>query len=291
MQKLIQHIALFLLLVASFTTQSCEKTVNLDVPYEGDKLVLNSFIQPDSVIYLRVTVSGKPSNTSFAEVTNAKVQLMENDVEIPVTFQRIKGFGYYVSTEKAKLGKQYKYVVGASGLDEVSGRDTLPHAPFINLLRARKGGIRARFYLHDRPRVKEYYRVRMYAGDSSAVTHKIEPKVVKKFRFDPSYSNAFTDIATENYYDYALITDERFDGKDTPVVLQLQEAHKAKDFIVVEVTSLTETAYQYLKSLDQQRMDEGNVLVEPTRVYSNVLNGYGIVAGVNVRRIYFKIPD
>ncbi len=45
---------MLLLMVAA---TACEKVVEMDVPYDGDRIVVNSFIQPDSAVYIRVTRS------------------------------------------------------------------------------------------------------------------------------------------------------------------------------------------------------------------------------------------
>jgi len=58
------------------------------------------------------------------------------------------------------------------------------------------------------------------------------------------------------------------------------------------VVGVSEGGYKYLQTANQQQTgsdDEGNVLTPPVKVYSNVENGYGIVAGMYASWINCKV--
>ncbi|WP_295120349.1 DUF4249 domain-containing protein [uncultured Chitinophaga sp.] len=275
-----------LLIISAFLFTSCLKTVDMDLPYDGDKIVVNAFMQVDSVVYIRVTKSEPPGSNSFTELDKATVSLFENDQEIPVTRKVINGLGYFVSARQIKYGYNYKVKATADNLTAVSAVDSLPQQPMVGLPSGFVGGNRIQFKLQDRAGFTDYYRFRIYLAEVSG--GRPVPVTPLKVRFDPSYNNEFIDIFSREYYVTNIISDERFSGSEVNVVMQTENPLPADQYLVVEVTALTPTAFKYLKSLQYQGANVENPLVEPATVFSNVTGGYGIVAGINSTRVPFK---
>lgn len=281
----------FILLVLIFG--ACEKESKMYIPYDGDKIVLNSLIQPDSLIYIRVTQSKEVrvyGNLQFPELSNAMVTLYENDVELPTPqWQVINGFGYYVSAGVAQEGKQYSIGVGYKGLTSVSGTDSTPARPVIKDAHAQRSNSRLRFTLSDNAAETNYYSIRFFNADSVNGTLVVNRTDTLRCRLDPSFENNFVDIIGNNYYGEINIADDRINGKETVFVLQT-EKQMTSSHIIVEVRGLTEGAYKYLQATYSQRQnDKPDVSLDPVNIYSNVQNGYGIVAGVNARALSFKV--
>lgn len=272
---------------------ACEKESRMPIPYDGDKVVLNSIIQPDSLIYIRVTKS-KPvkeyGNLRFPELQNAVVVMQENGKTLPTPqWTMINGKGYYVSQGVAKAGMQYTLSVSYTGLASVAAADSTPAGPDVRDPSVQKAANRVRFFLKDNIAEKNYYRIRVYNADT--VNGAIVPlkRDTVKFRLDPSYNNNFVDIIGNSYYSEVLLTDERISGKDVLFVLQTSKEITASHMIV-EVSGLTRGAYKYLDASYTQRLEERvDFTSDPVSIYSNVENGYGIVAGVNARRLSFSV--
>lgn len=254
---------------------ACEKAVDIPVPYGGDKIVVNTLMQPDSLLYLRVTRSQPPGASTFPEIPGAAVLLKAGNAIMPVSWQVIGGQGYFVSQAPVQYGLQYSLEVSAAGLDTVYATDTLPRAPLLSAPFVQAGGSRVRFVLHDLPG-NDYYRFRLFHANDRFI-----PEKRARYRFDPSYNNNFTDLVSDRFLEYTLISDERFEGKEITVVMQTQEVNKAGGRLLLEVTGLTRAAWQYLKTLELQSTTGTNPLVDPGSVYTNVYNGYGIMAGIN----------
>lgn len=265
---------------------ACEKPANIPVPYEGDRIVVNSLMQEDSVIYMRITRSQPPSATVFPEITNATVKLTAGDVPMVLQRQVINGRGYYVTDTKVAAGLRYKVEVSASGLTTVEAEDTLPRQPLLREPFAQAGGNRVKVYLTDQPGT-DRYRIRLYKARKLA-DGRMVPGERREYRFDPSYNNSFTDLLTETYHEYSLIPDERFDGREILVVLQTRQVLVKDEVLLLEVTGLTSASWQYLKSLQLQDAARDNVLIDPATVFSNVGKGYGIFAGVSAA--WVEIP-
>jgi hypothetical protein len=284
-------IAAMLAFIFLFT--ACEKRANVELPYEGDKIVVNTFIQADSPVYIRVTQSQPATvlnDLAFRELSQAQVTLLENGQQFaPLNWQVIGGRGYFVSDIPARPGKRYTVNVSATGLTAVDGSDTIPSQPSIRDLFARKTGNSVRFILADAGREKNYYRVRIYRADT--VNGVLSPSEKLEFRVDPSLSNNFGDLMSDSYYRDVLINDDRINGKALQLVLQTRSDVNF-DHLIAEVCALTEGGYKYFRSVNSQTengQDSANVLGQAIKVYSNVQNGYGIVAGMYAKRISCKV--
>lgn len=281
MQAIKWYLALCVLFAA------CEKQVEIDVPYDGDKLVVNSFIQPDSVVYLRVTRSQPPGSSSFPEVPGASIELKAGNEVLPLQWNIISGKGYFVSTKPARPGVEYNISVSAPGLDTITAKDTLPRKPLLAEPFAQGGGNRIKFVMKDLPGV-DFYRFRLFKGTKNT-SGEVVPTERRLFRFDPSYNNSFTDMLTENYLESTLIPDDRFDGREITIVMQTKDVNVRNQILLLEVTGLTRSSWMYLKTMELQLDNEGNLLVDPSKVYTNVVKGYGIFGGVNAARLTVEV--
>jgi hypothetical protein len=177
--------------------------------------------------------------------------------------------------------------VNAPGLDTVRAADVLPRRPAVVEPFAQAGGNRVKFLLKDLPG-KDFYRFRLFAGEMTAANVAVPVKRLR-YRFDPSYNNSFTDLITNNYLESSLVPDERFDGRETTIVMQTEQVNQPGDVLILEVTGLSYHTWQYLKTLEMQHADEGNILVEQTRVHSNIAGGYGIFGGLNAAHLSIAI--
>ena len=268
---------------------ACSKHMDIKMPYEGDKIVVNTLIQPDSVVYIRVTRS-IPSDvfddSGYKDIPGATVTLTADGVPVaPLEIQEIKGLSWYVSPQKAVRGKQYAVSVTASGLQSVTATDTLPFAPVIKNAAAQRNSNRVQFTLKDCPGTGDYYRIRIYVSDTSG-----EHGVFRPFRLDPAFNNNLVDFFTKSNYNSLVMSDERFDGKEVNFVLQTADPINSYSRVTVEVSALTYSTWKYFSTVIAQKGDGGNVIIgSPVRVFTNVSNGYGIVGGINTRKLVFKV--
>ena len=117
-----------------FLFSACEKAVKIDIPYDGDKIVINSIITRDSLIYARVTNSSRLGSwTSYLESPGASVALYEDDV-FRETMGKIEiaERSYLVSSFPAVDGKKYTLKATADNLEPAEGSDIIPAKPFFN---------------------------------------------------------------------------------------------------------------------------------------------------------------
>ncbi|WPQ63156.1 DUF4249 domain-containing protein [Chitinophaga sancti] len=272
------------------TSISCVKESRIEIPYAGDKIVVNSLIQPDSLIYIRVTSSKQVTEYQFDPLDSATVVLTEDGITLPTpTYTLINGLGYYVSHAVAKIGSHYSIHVENDGLTSVSAGDSTPTSPLISDGYAQRTFNRVRFTLKENGATSDYYRLRIFNADSVDGKWVIDNSDTLHFRLDPALNNDLPDIITNDYNSEYIITDANFNGKTIQFVLQTQK-EVSSTHMIIEVSALTPAAWQYLQSTSSQRLsDSQNISLDPENVYSNVENGYGIVAGINAARLLFTV--
>lgn len=266
---------------------SCEKKVPFNVPYEGNKIVVNSLIQPDSLIYVRVT-SSTPSNVynedGFPEIKNPVIVVTADGEQLPdLEPMVINGKTWWVSNTPAVLGKQYQAKVSAAGFTPAEAKDTLPPAPAAEQLGAVRNSKRIQFILKDRSGAMDYYRIRVAATTPDSVTSWL------LFRLDPAFNNNLIDFFTRESFTSLVMNDERFDGKTITFVLETAFPIPAKTKLTVEISSLTFSTYQYFSTLLAQSESLSAVTGAPARVFSNVTNGYGILGGINAKKLTITV--
>ena len=280
-------------LIITVLLMACQKESRIEIPYEGDKIVVNSFIQPDSLIYIRVTMSKQvreTGNLQFTGLDDAAVTLQEDGATLPPPrWQVINGQGYFVSSAAAHAGKLYTIQAASDRLTAVYGADSTPVRPQLKNASAQRGTNRVRFSLFDDGAITNYYRIRIYKADTINGVLTANKKDTVRFRLDPAFNNDFSDIIGISYRNEFMITDELINGKDVQFVLQTEKEVSAASMIV-EVSALTKGAWLYLKATYDQRLNDGqDFSFDPVNIYSNVENGYGIIAGVNAARLGFAV--
>lgn len=284
-----KRLLIFLIIL---TTLSCVKESRIEIPYAGDKIVVNSLIQPDSLIYIRVTSSKRVTEYAFDPLDAATVVLEEDGIRLPApTYKIINGYGYYVSQSTAKTGSHYSISVANAGLTAVSAADSTPTRPQISEGYAQHALNRVRFTMQENGRTADYYRLRIFNAIEVDGKWVIDRTDTIYYRLDPALNNDLPDIITNDYKSEYIMTDANFNGKTIQFVLQTKKEVNSSHMII-EVSALTPESWRYLQSTSSQRSNESdsqNFSFDPENAYSNVENGYGIVAGVNAARLLFTV--
>jgi len=115
-----------------FILSSCEKNIEFNGDISASKLVVNSYITPDSVVSAQVSESRffLSDSTTFNNINNADVAVWVNR-----TFKEKMSFvrsGIYKGTYKPAVGETIKLVVNAPTKKEVSCETNMYPRPVIN---------------------------------------------------------------------------------------------------------------------------------------------------------------
>ena len=288
------------IIAGCFTTlvffSACEKPVNIDLPYDGNKIVINSLIMRDSFIYARLTNStpargSNGYNTGFPIPAGAKIDLYENDVFKETLVRRnIYGKDYFVSVSKATEGKKYTLKASATGLDNAEGSDIIPHKPSFSGVEFRQistgNNEKARIVINidDPAGEKNYYRLRLYAADTNTSPAGprffIDKQDYQYFKVDNLASSSDFDIFGDYEYSQLYFTDDKFDGRNVSLTVDISYFSPSQQYIAPELVHLSKDSYHYLQSRENQFNNEGNPFTEAVVVYNNINGGYGIVGGM-----------
>jgi hypothetical protein len=278
---------LFILFV--LTISSCEKYINVPIPEESNKLVLNLLMNKDSLMMATVTLSGRLSGaTNLPDVTNATVKLYENETfkETLTPYLRFNRF-YFRSSTLPKSGYTYRLTAEAPGYGEVSGSDYIPDTVKIGELKMTVAQMNSwqtkttiSVQLHDDPAVQNYYRIRVYQVNEwvDANGNGGSQKLQQYFESEEANLGIFNNASDTDFY----TTDALFNGRSPRFIFKINTDSKFKKMLV-EVSSLTYDSYNYLNSAFMAREKNEDAFSEKVIVYNNIKNGLGIVGGVAQR--------
>lgn len=187
----------YLLLAITLNFTSCYKLVDDTFPTFKTQVVMNGFLQADSVPRIHVSLSGNLSDTALLTVPDAKVML--NNVSLAYA-----GDGYYVGTDTIRSGVTYTCTVEVNGFDKLTKQTTVPFAPEIisavvspNPYKDQFGEDEGSFELTFRTDVSQriYYQIKLFNSREYNGTFYIKPNsdVVFQNEAEPitTFSNAF----------------------------------------------------------------------------------------------------
>lgn len=289
---------------------SCEEDTIFNGDLPAPRLVLFSFIEPDSVIRVWVSTSRPLGHDIDYKASNVEGEVYIND-ELRGKLRHVIS-DQYTTDVCAGEGDRIRLVVRASGVEEASAETVIPATgPDVEVDTLIKWeadnpwsymGIRIK--ITERDREHRYYRVIVLAEmaklwKSLSRNDSLGPYIDEFYNFDKKNEPILNDQTTSfpwedededrNYYN--IFSNSIFRGKSYTLNLGShygqsyhQEIHYRNDDerVVQEVTyhntikllQLDEASYLYLRS-EQTSYEEG--WIDPIKVYTNVHNGLGIV--------------
>jgi hypothetical protein len=274
---------------------SCERNVDVTIPYDGDKIVLNTIMLQDSNIYVQIFKTAKLSRVyNSTTPTGAAVKLFENGIFVEnLNLKNINGKNYFASIVKAKPNGNYTIKATANNLPDAEGQDVLPSKPNCkgtshtytpNNNGNNTTNTKVQIKINDNGSQNNYYALRLYRADTN--TAAIGPRYLidknNGFYFSAdvlSNASSFGSIFGADEDNEILFTDENFNDKEITVALNFDNYGTINNYVAVDLVTLSQSAYRYLVSVKSQQNNQGNPFAEVTVVYNNIKNGYGIVAG------------
>lgn len=284
---------LYIPLIILVAFVSCEKDVNIALPYAGDKIVVNAILTNDSLVYAHVTKSlpTEKYQSSFEELEGAKADLYENDIFKETLVEKvIKNKRYYVSSSKIKNSANYTIKISYSGLGSVEGGDLIPAKPQffpVEFWRASTNyddetPYKLTLKLKDIGGVKNYYKMRIFSATYNATTKRytIQRNSELIFRIDNfAKQGGIFGSFDDNLDRISYFTDETFDGDEITLNISIRGSGP-RSYVAPEIAQLSRSAYLYFDSKNRQANNGDNPFSEAVIVYNNIKNGYGIVGGV-----------
>lgn len=290
---------------------ACEKSSVYHGPVPDYSLVVYSFVQPDSLISIQL------SKTRYMESDG--VQLEEVSGEVLVNGERKGNVEYavdkgYYANVYPRPGDRVRLIVRAKGLKEVSGKAVLPVEGIkvsvdSSLLDA--GGKLSKVYynirIDDTAQERHYYRLVI-----ATETYQEVNGVMMNYHVEYSYNTENNPLLSggNNYWldgedmnKYRIFNNESFEGKGYTMRVSVnarntEEIEYSRDGETVfqrnvmrhrvKLIRLDESSYLYFKSV--MLLDQGEGIIEPVQVHSNVSGGVGIVGYAYPTETLFEMP-
>ena len=270
-------------LIISFTHIGCEQTINIDIPYDSSKAALNSLIENDSIVYVRLTkpLSILHPNNNYQEIKNAKIDLYENAIfKETLKEKNINGKLYYVSNLFATIGNTYTLKASGS-FGNIESTTTIPEKPeilsanYIYTDNQNNGKIQLK--IKDKKNIKNYYLLKILWKEKNSNSSGESYFIIENLK--TKSGGIFDDFIQPDPKKMQFFDDFEFDGKDE-FTLILSHFQDNEDY-VIQLYSLSESYFKYIQTIEQQRETKNDPLVEKVVIYSNIQGGFGIFGSAN----------
>jgi hypothetical protein len=290
---------------------SCTLIVDLDLPNQSPKLVVNSLFNTDSL--WNVEVSSSVSSIGYDEPGFLKpdnLKLFENGTEITdfkldsaQTYDRFGNITYryfYSSiTSKPQAAKTYRIEVSKAGFESVYSetvgldRIVLNNITVTDSARKDDNGnyvAEMNFDFNDNNDQKNYYSLQLFTVYDNGNEEYYYPTLFysqdialqENFQRDPFDNN--TNVLGEAYYGQEVqFSDKLFLGTNKSIKIYIPDytLNDPSAQVYVRFGHLSEGAFSYVLQARAQQENQGNPFAEPVQVYTNIVNGLGVFAGAN----------
>jgi hypothetical protein len=264
---------------------ACEMVVDIDVPFDGERLTLNSIVTPDSVWRASISLNRYVlDDRPFKRVTNATV--IVSDENGPIDTLVHEGNGIYRS-DNGKPQPQKVYVLSASSVihGTIQAESSIPLAAPASNVEIQTNDFngepssRISLQITDDPTIENYYAISVEVGNEylHPETHEII-----SYRYPVMLGRNDNDFQDEQLTNdnHLLIKDVFYTGPILNVTVHSPDWNLQYSGIVfVTVKTLSKDYYDFILTSDLQNETSGNPFAQPVQVHSNVQNGFGIFAG------------
>lgn len=174
---------------ASIIFTACTSNIEFDGEITEPKVVLHSFISPDSIVTARVSLSRffLSDTLIYKYVTNADVSLFVNGVFTEKLNHTKKGM--YIGTYKPAMKDIVKLVVKVPDMNDVSADAGFCHPPVIESVDTTSTIVWTLYYFAG-------------ANDTVAVDYTSKVDIKLKFTDNAKEKNFYRLIVMKRYYDY-----------------------------------------------------------------------------------------
>lgn len=294
--------ALYLLLIV--LSGSCERTVEVDLPREPARLVVNAFFTPDSL--MRVQVSQSMSvleRPRILGITDAEVKIYEDEKEIATLKPDSLHKYVYISDEKlVRAGKTYGIRVTSPDYEPVSAENYVPSAVNIKRTTLNESAgtdLSGSFYntlrieLDDPAGEENYYAVQVKAVEYELIKNRqtgANDTVRREFPGDLFREPTVSGIRAEKQL---LFSDQQFDGSSTSLLsyfYPFKQQGSGNQAYVIYLLSVSKMYYEYYKRLPDHLMNQSFEILggEVVPMPNNIANGYGVFAGYSFDRVEYR---
>ncbi|MGM0579793.1 MAG: DUF4249 domain-containing protein [Bacteroidota bacterium] len=300
-----------LIILSLFIFLGCEKEVELKIDENESKIVLNAWLktgQDPMVEINRSTFIFDKRGTD--KIENAEVILFENNEEVGFLEHFQSGF-YKNENIEIKPDSEYKIIAKVDGFEDVTAEEKSSEnfaeddydfeykSEVVNNQYGSGNQSEITFTFQDNASSEDYYLFRLKHSSKRWEINNPE---------DTSYNESYSylessDLQLEQVYlartgAMLVLKDEFFNGSEYSI--RFKTNNLSTDFYsdedyegisenIFEVHKISKSFYLYLKSIENNQYPDP--FTEPTQIFTNVENGYGILATSSIVEIPIEVKD
>ena len=285
---------------------SCDTVVELDVPREESRLVVNSFFGPDTTFAMLLSQSEFIlDEQDFEAISGASATILDEDGDTLGTLEEQEP-GFYTSNIKPQPGETYRLEVSKRGYETVRAENQIPaDSARINNIEIRRfddhsTALRLSIWIDDPPG-SDYYE--LYGLSKTVLYNESDTlRSTDNLHFNTD-DPIFGDFDRDNEVvrgSYLLFDDALFDGNTRKITLTTSFRYsscspssecEAETDVTLYLRKTSEAYYRYKETSKLQDDLSANPFAEPVPVFNNIENGFGIFAGYNVSAYPLEVPE
>jgi len=270
---------------------ACSKVVEYELPYDGDKIVLNCILWANEPISVSVTKSAPPTGTISNDLAlnDATVDFFENGNYLETFKLNPNGFYESITGFMPVEGQEYYLVVSSTNFETVRSLPVkIPSKPNVVLNEVTKNpyhentaGLQAKIVIKDPENETNFYQLSSYGSLNNNKEWLQTQYYLLGVSYDappPCYNFSYLG---ELYSDYCE------NGNDINFILNIQNEFYPPgipsinfDKILIPVANISSDYYNYLLEYNRVTGIE-LVFFNPEMLPTNVEGGYGIVGSGN----------
>ena len=277
---------------------SCEMVVDVDVPREPSKLVVNSLFSTDSLFTAEIYYSRYILDDTYpAPLSNAQVRVFEGDQLVcQLVYDETKSVFLPDREVRPEAGKTYRIVATHPNYTTAEAIAVAqPIVPIESLHFTGQSIVRDYQTYHileltftDLPG-NQTYAIDIQQNNTSYYVID-EDTVYDSYSYPGYMISDDPSVVTDENGGSLYVLDDLFDGKQYTLRLMvpdyaLYEYEGTEISQSINLKNLSEEYYLFIRSYNNHTYNEGNPFAEPVSVYSNITNGYGIFAGFGEYRV------
>lgn len=310
----------FSFVIAFFVLTSCIKEIDGTIPNLPTKVVVNCLFNPDSMMIVHVSLTGKSTDSQFPLVSNAELWLYENGALIQYT--NSLSDSYYSMNYYPKVGKTYSLKVKVPDFDTVFAQSSIPENCVIhqltcellpeppNVSYAQFGGQDSKvlFTFDDDASAENFYElsflytVHYMDFETEEDVYSTQESLGRATEYVQDLS-ILSDSDIDFYPSYLYFSDNLFNGTQKKLFLrriggkskhynyQTEESIEEKIPFSAYFKTVSSEYFKFRKSWTRHLYSQNGgmgagvldffMMGDPVTLYSNVQGGLGVFAGFN----------
>jgi hypothetical protein len=290
-----KRISILLAFVLVLSLSACEQFLEVDLPGQEPKLVLNGLLENTDTIKVflsksRGILEGNQYDR-FESVTDSEVYIkLDNGAILPFIFKEqsnpFESFSYYYLTGfDFGSGDRFEIFAESDGFQPVNSQVVFPQFIPIKEISFQNLGPSGSLENHDLfeftlkfedPSTKDFYELGgQISGKSTIQENSYYGSELYPIPVNPAYEKDFNSNSNILFNDVLLRSNE------AEMVFRTTLPRYYELEVSINLAHVSESYYRYYASAELQSNNEGDILSQPVLVYTNIQNGLGIFSAKN----------